>query len=268
MPKQNIPNVNDLVIADIYDINEDGAYCKLIEYNNLTAFLPVREVASGWIKNIREFIHKGQRVVCRVIYADKEKGIVSLSLKKVTPSETKAKLNEYNTEKRFEGLFKQAAKLANIQELDKQLEIAREEFGSITEMIYAIENNRNVLKRSKLDSKLKESLVELINKIKRDTKKVIRYTLNIYSLDFHGGFSKLKDLLSSFESNGVSISYAGASKYLITAEGKSYDEAEDKIKAIVDSIESKKEEYKLEYSIKKEKVKESDDNNISKLLTR
>ncbi|MGH2510319.1 MAG: S1 RNA-binding domain-containing protein, partial [Ktedonobacteraceae bacterium] len=62
-PRQT-PRVGSLVIANVSKITKFGAYCKLPEYNDLEVFLPLREISSGWIKNIREFIHEGQKLVC------------------------------------------------------------------------------------------------------------------------------------------------------------------------------------------------------------
>ena len=63
---QNIPRVGELVIANVSKISKFGAYCRLPEYGELEVFLPIREVSSGWIKNIREYIHEGQKLVCTV----------------------------------------------------------------------------------------------------------------------------------------------------------------------------------------------------------
>ena len=58
-----MPKVGELVIATVSKISKFGAYCRLPEYNDLEVFLPIREISSGWIKNIREHIHEGQKLV-------------------------------------------------------------------------------------------------------------------------------------------------------------------------------------------------------------
>ena len=87
------PQVGSSVIAKVIRVAQFGAYCKLPEYNDIDVFLPIREVSSGWIKNIHEFVHNGQIVVCKVIYIDKEKGTIDVSIKKITNKESKEKLN-------------------------------------------------------------------------------------------------------------------------------------------------------------------------------
>jgi translation initiation factor 2 subunit 1 len=67
-----------------------GAYCELVEYK-ADAYLPIGEVASGWIKNIREFIKEGQKDVAKVVFVDQNKRALDISLKKVTAKEKKDK---------------------------------------------------------------------------------------------------------------------------------------------------------------------------------
>ncbi|MGD0511465.1 MAG: S1 RNA-binding domain-containing protein, partial [Candidatus Micrarchaeaceae archaeon] len=112
MESQNTPRVGELVIANVAKISKFGAYCRLPEYNDLEVFLPIKEVSSGWIKNIREHIHEGQKLVCSVTFFDKEKGTIDISLKRVSPGNSKEKIRSYNLEKRLAALFLQALKIS------------------------------------------------------------------------------------------------------------------------------------------------------------
>jgi translation initiation factor 2 alpha subunit (eIF-2alpha) len=95
-----------------------GAYCELQEYKK-DAYLPISEIASGWIKNIHEFIKEGQKTVGKVLSVDKEKKTIDISLKKVTQKEKLTKQNEFSIEKRYEKLFEQALILSK-QETKKE----------------------------------------------------------------------------------------------------------------------------------------------------
>src|SRR5208283_5552594 len=110
MEERKLPSHGSLVIAVVSKITNFGAYCKLIEYGDTEAFLPIREVSSGWIKNIREYIHDGQKLVCYVHGVDKEKGTIDISLKRVSPKDSKDKIRSYNLEKRLNALFSQTIK--------------------------------------------------------------------------------------------------------------------------------------------------------------
>jgi hypothetical protein len=45
------------------------------EYENIEGLIPISEIATGWIKYIRDHIREGQKVVCKVLHVDKTAGI-------------------------------------------------------------------------------------------------------------------------------------------------------------------------------------------------
>src|SRR5271157_1758149 len=158
-----MPRVGELVIATIKKVMKFGAYCRLPEYNDLEAFMPIREVSSGWIKNIREFIHEGQTVVCEVSFYDKEKNTIDISLKRVTPKKAKERIRSYNLEKRLAALFLQAIKEAGEQpNKDSLIQSALTEFKTYTNLVENAKNNTEEFKKSILSKKLKSAIIKVI----------------------------------------------------------------------------------------------------------
>src|SRR5208283_5107482 len=158
MPYGNPPRIGELVIAQVSKISQFGAYCRLLEYNNLEVFMPIREVSSGWIKNIREFIHEGQNLVCKVTLYDKERNTIDVSLKRVTPKDAKDKIGIYNLERRLAGLLQQAAKQAGLQPKDELLGRLHSEFGSYANLFQQATANSEQFERLKVPKKLKEEI--------------------------------------------------------------------------------------------------------------
>ena len=109
MPKKRLPRVGELVVATVKEVFDYGAYVTLDEYNDLEAYLPWSEVASRWVRNIRQVLKENQKIVCKVIRVNKKRGTVDLSLKKVTESERKRKMYMYKRFKKGENLLKLAA---------------------------------------------------------------------------------------------------------------------------------------------------------------
>ncbi len=60
--KPEWPEIGDLVIATIETVTDYGAYAKLDEYNK-RGLLHVSEISSSWIRNIRDFVREGQKMV-------------------------------------------------------------------------------------------------------------------------------------------------------------------------------------------------------------
>src|SRR5207249_3402763 len=79
-----------------------GAFVTLDEYENKEGFIHIAEVSSGWIKYIRDYVREGQKVVCKVLKVDTEKGHIDLSLKAVNEHQRREKIQEWKNEQKAE----------------------------------------------------------------------------------------------------------------------------------------------------------------------
>ncbi len=102
------PEVGDLVVATVQRVVPYGAYVTLDEYDK-EGLLHISEVASTWIRNIRNHVREGQKVVLKVLRVDTQKGHVDLSLRQVSGREKKEKMLHWKREKRAKGLLKMIA---------------------------------------------------------------------------------------------------------------------------------------------------------------
>ena len=64
--KPEWPEPGDLVIATVQSVTDFGAYAKLDEYNK-RGLLHRSEISSSWIRNIRDFVREGQKLVLKEI---------------------------------------------------------------------------------------------------------------------------------------------------------------------------------------------------------
>lgn len=249
----NAPPPNTLVIAQVTKIMQFGAYCKLVEYDDIEAFMPLREISSGWIKNIHEFLHQGQNLVCKVIYIDREKGTIDISLKRVTPKDSKVKINAYNLERRLTSIFLQAVKKAGEdRRKDALASEVLSEFGSYTALVTDALNVTDRFNASQLPKKLKDTIIAILEASRKSKNRVVSYTLKLSTANTHSGITDLNRALVEAEKFGVSITYTSAPQYKMVAEGADYAEAEGKIKHAMDVISKIKD---ATVSIEKEKLK-------------
>jgi translation initiation factor 2 subunit 1 len=106
--KPEWPEIGDLVIATIETVTDYGAYAKLDEYAeyNRRGLLHVSEISSSWIRNIRDFVREGQKMVLKVLRVDMEKGHIDLSLRRVTKRERIEKIMFWKKDRKADALLK------------------------------------------------------------------------------------------------------------------------------------------------------------------
>ncbi len=266
MENSRTPGVGEMVIARIDKVMQFSAHCKLIEYGDIDAFLPIREVSSGWIKNIHEYIHTGQVVVCKVIFIDSDKGTIDVSIKKVNQNNAKEKLNTYNLEKRLASLFQQSMKEAKVspkEQRDAYVSYVLTSFGSFTSFMKGAADNTTDFENAKLPKKLKDSLRRLIEASKSVSEHKVTYLLNISTFDTQNGITQIRDMLSDIEKASVEVEYIGAPRYKLVAAGPDYPTAESRIEAAKAIIKQKLKDGR--FSIEKEKVRKEKVDIINRL---
>jgi translation initiation factor 2 subunit 1 len=126
--KSEWPSEEDLVICTVAKVFPQGAFAKLDEYEGKEGMIHISEVASGWVKNIRDFVREGQKSVCKVLAVNPQKGHIDLSLRRVKDGQRRWKVQQWKREQRAEKLLELAA-----GKLGKTLDNAYEEVASALE---------------------------------------------------------------------------------------------------------------------------------------
>ncbi len=117
---KKIPEAGDIVLVTVEEITGHGAYVSLDEYSNMTGFLHISEIATGWIRNIERYIKPKQKAVLKVIRVDKTRAEVDLSLKQVSGEERKSKLIEVKKNEKATAFMEMVKVKANLS--DEQID--------------------------------------------------------------------------------------------------------------------------------------------------
>ena len=91
---QRLAEEVEIIIATIRQVTGHGVYLKIDEYSNMTGFLHISEIATGWIRNIERYVRPKQEAALRVIRVNKGRREVDTSLKQASGEECKSKLME------------------------------------------------------------------------------------------------------------------------------------------------------------------------------
>ena len=122
---RGFPEYGELVVCTVKSVKSFGAFVTLDEYEDKEGFIHVRDIATGWVKYIRDYVREGQKTVCKVLGVDSSKGHIDLSLKSVNEHQKREKIQQWKNENKAEKLVEIIAERLSIS-----LDEAYDMFGS------------------------------------------------------------------------------------------------------------------------------------------
>jgi len=125
MMKREWPEKGELIIGNVVRVNPFSVFISLEEYDKKEGMVHISEVAGKWVRDIKDFVKVGQKVVALVMNVDKENGHIALSLKRVKKYDSEEKMREFKREIKAEKMLAQVAKKLNMTP-----EEARNQIGS------------------------------------------------------------------------------------------------------------------------------------------
>jgi len=84
---QDFPSVEELVVVNVRNIAEMGAYVSLLEYNGIEGMILLSELSRRRIRSINRLLRVGRNEVVMVIRVDKDKGYIDLSKRRASPED-------------------------------------------------------------------------------------------------------------------------------------------------------------------------------------
>ena len=129
MSRRNLPENGDLVIGTVKSIFDHGVYVNLDEYEDLQAYCHVSEVSSTWVRNIRNVMRLGKKVVGRVMRVKENQ--IDISIKRVSEGLQRTKVEEWKHYKTAITLLEMAAKQRKMD-----FELARSEVEDLSSEFY------------------------------------------------------------------------------------------------------------------------------------
>jgi translation initiation factor 2 subunit 1 len=94
------PEPGELVVGRVDEIEDFGVFVDLQEYRDKRGLCHISEVASGWIKNVRDHVNEGQTVVAKVLDVDESAQQIDLSIKDVNDHQRKETIQEWKNEQK------------------------------------------------------------------------------------------------------------------------------------------------------------------------
>ncbi len=232
MYEREWPEEGELVVCTVADVRDFAAFVTLDEYGGRRGLIPISEIARGWIKHIRDYIREGQKVVCKVLGVDPDRGHIDLSLKDVNEHQRREKIHEWKNEQKASKWIGFASEATGV---DRRVieEAIYYEYGLLYPVFEEIvTTDGKAVERLKLDKKVKDSLIS----IAKDNVKIPRVTITGYLILMSyrpDGVNVIRRALRSAQPKikdvEIELSYIGAPRYRMKVTAPDYKVAEKAI---------------------------------------
>jgi translation initiation factor 2 subunit 1 len=107
--EQKYPEIESVVMVNVRNIADMGAYVSLMEYNNIEGMILLSELSRRRIRSIHKLIRVHRNEVVMVLRVDKEKGYIDLSKRRVSPEDVAACEDRFNKAKAVHGVLRHVA---------------------------------------------------------------------------------------------------------------------------------------------------------------
>lgn len=258
------PAEGTYVVCTVKTILNHSVFVTLDEYQNITGMIHISEIAPGRIRNIREFVSEGKKLICMILRIKTEREQYDLSLRRVQLNKKRMKLEEIKQEEKAEKILEITAKQLKLDFMQVYKSLTQKVFEKYA-MLHVLFNevaleNESALKEFVTDGKLHDTLLENIKLRIKAEKIELKRDVTITSFESDGAelIKKAFDELSkNIPSEKVRTSYLGSGKYHIHISESDFEKGEEiyeKVKKIITDSLKNKAEVEFEAPIKGSKT--------------
>ncbi|MBC8501484.1 MAG: translation initiation factor IF-2 subunit alpha [Nanoarchaeota archaeon] len=245
--RHGYPDEGELVLCTVTKVQFHSVFCDIDEFDRKSGMIHISEVSPGRIRNIRDYVKEGKKVVCVILRINKERGHIDLSLRRVNDSQRRRKMDEIKQEQKAEKILELLAK-----ELKKPFE---EFYKKISKPILEDYDMLHLAFNDVVEQGLKLEKLGIEKKIADKLTKVIKEKIKPKEVFISGEFT-----LTSYDENGldvvktalqnaekidekVDIKYEGGGRYMLRITAKEYKEAEDIMSKVTAEVVNYVEEH-------------------------
>jgi len=251
---QGYPEEDDLVLCTVTGINPHSVFCRLDEYDNRSGMIHISEIAPGRIRNIKEHVSMGKKLVCKVLRINEERGHIDLSIRRVNESQKRNKLSEIKQEQLAEKIVEFVAKdlKKDTMKLYSTLHEKLSDYGGLFSAFEEVTHDALDLSEY-VDKKTADALTDAIKaRIKPPEVQLTgNITMTCYASD---GVKRIKKALSHATKAEANVFYLGAGTFHVSVKAEDYKEAEKLLKNALDPTLK----YAEKHDIKAEWVRTED----------
>ncbi len=245
--KEGFPEEDEFVLCTVTSIQYHSVFVNMDMYGK-TGLIHISEISPGRIRNIRDYVTEGKKIVCKVLGVNKEKGHIDLSLRRVNENQRRIKINDIKQEQKAEKIVEFVAKSLNrdLKELYRNLsEKIFKKYPSLYPYFEDVSNGKTNLEELGIEKYIAKPLEEAIKQRIKEAEVDIGGNLKLTSYN-QNGVEIIKTALKKVQetSKNVNIRYKGGGVYKINVKASDYKEAENILEkaknSAIDYIKSEK----------------------------
>ena len=238
---RDFPENGELVVCSVTSVKNFGAFVKLDEYGDKEGFIHVRDVASGWVKYIKDYVREGQKIVCKVLGVDHAKGHIDLSLKAVNEHQKREKIQQWKNETKAEKLIEFIAEKLSVS-VDDAYDLFGNELLSDYDSLYdAFESAVSYTEdfKDSYSGEWVDVFLEVASENITPPSVQIESILELTS-SAPDGMERIKnaliDGLKAAGDGSAEITCVGCPRYRLVVTAAEYKEAEETMKLVTDRV--------------------------------
>ncbi|HUL39538.1 MAG TPA: translation initiation factor IF-2 subunit alpha [Methanomassiliicoccales archaeon] len=242
MPRvSEFPEEGELVVCTVQNVKNFGAFVTLDEYGNKEGFVHVRDVATGWVKYIRDYIREGQKVVCKVLGVDTSKGHIDLSLKSVNEHQRREKIQQWKNETKAQKLLEIVAERLGLtvdQCYERFADEMVDKFGTLYSAFEHCAANENALEENGLSGDWTKAFFEVARENVTPPFVQISGILEL-KCPASDGVDRIKKAIlkgTAHTESHVKVQYVGAPRYRVVINAPDYKAAEEELRQVTDAM--------------------------------
>ncbi len=230
-----------LVLGTVEKIIGTTVFVKIEENGEGT--ITLSEIAPGRIRNLRDYVIPGKRIVCKILSV--RENSIHLSLRRVGINERKEFLQKVDREKANKAILKTVLGQEEAEKLVKQIN----KTGTIFSFFSSIKEDPKILEKY-IKKEQAEKIIKILES-KKEKPKEIRQIFRLSSKASEGIVIIKNIMHESCKNYNCNIAYLAAGKYSLSIEGKDFKEIKNKINSILESIEKLAKKQHCDFSIEK-----------------
>ena len=256
--KPGFPQEGEFVLCTVTKIYHSSIFAELDEYRK-SGLIHISEVSPGRIRNIREFVTEGKKIVCVVLQVNMEKGHIDLSLRRVNERQKKEKNEQIKQEQKSEKIIEMVAKehKKTLESLYKVIfEKVSVQYPTLNECFQDVAGGIIKLEDLGIDKQIASELNVMIQQRMKPPEVTIKGRFTIRSHE-PAGIEDIKQALIKGEAidEKIKILFEGAGKYHVSITDTNYKDAEKIMEKLIALVTKEVQKKKGMISFDREEVK-------------